>query len=212
VNESFVYNIYSSRDADLGAMTLFMGYNRDRFEVADIASTFDGMKYVTGDGRIAIAWSDTKALKVSTNDLVLSLNMRVKDKISEPSRVFTINAGSEFADITARPYDNFALKMPDVLTSEGSLDITLYNYPNPFSNTTTIVYILPEQGHARLVVTDLYGKTILTLADRQEEAGLHNVTVDPAMQNLSPGIYLYKIIFGSATDTYVKVKKMVFTR
>ena len=210
--EPFVYNIHSSRDAELGAMTLFMEYDQNRFEVIDLVSSLDGMKYVIGDGRIAIAWADTKPLQVNANDLLLSLNMRVKDKISEPSRVFSIKAGSEFADITARPYDDFNLKMSNLLTPGGSQEITMYNFPNPFANTTTIVYSLPEQGHARLVLTDLYGKTIRTLTDQLEKAGSHSLTVDPAVLNMAPGVYLYKIIFESATDTYVKVNKLVFTR
>ena len=74
------------------------------------------------------------------------------------------------------------------------------------------MYSLPEQGHARLVLTDLYGKTIHTLTDQLEKAGSHSLTVDPAVLNMAPGVYLYKIIFESATDTYVKVNKLVFTR
>ena len=212
VGEPFVYNIHCSRDAGLGAMTLFLGYDQNRFEVIGLASTLDGMKYVIGNGRIAIAWADTKPLQVNANDLILSLNMRVKDKIAEPSRVFTIKTGSEFADITARPYDDFNLKMPNLLTPDGSQQITMYNFPNPFANTTTIVYYLPEQGHTRLVLTDLYGKTLRTLTDRLENAGSHSLTVDPSSLNMVPGVYLYKIIFESAADTYVKVNKMVFTR
>jgi hypothetical protein len=126
--------------------------------------------------------------------------------------VFTLQPGSEFADVMANPYDNFELKMSNVLTSDGSQNITLYNYPNPFAGTTTIAYTLPEAGHARLVLTDLYGKTIATLVDQQEKAGSHTVTVDPATLNMTSGVYLYKIIFESATDTFVKVNKMVFTR
>ncbi|MEI7725305.1 MAG: T9SS type A sorting domain-containing protein, partial [Bacteroidota bacterium] len=211
-NEPFVYNIHSSRDADLGAMTLFLGYDQNRYDITGIASATEGMKYSLGEGEISIAWADTKPMKVNSGDLVLSLNMQVKDKISEPSRVFTIKNGSEFADIFASPYDNFDLKMPNVVTPDGSQDISMYNYPNPFANTTTIVYTLPEAGHATLVLTDLYGKTISTLIDQPDKAGSHTVTVDPAALNMMPGVYLYKIIFDSATDTYVKVNKMVFTR
>ncbi|MEI7727773.1 MAG: T9SS type A sorting domain-containing protein, partial [Bacteroidota bacterium] len=198
VGEPFVYNIHSNSNADLGAMTLFMGYDQRLFEVIDIASANEGMKYAFGDGKISIAWADTKPLKVNTGDQLLSLNMRVKDKISEPSRVFTLKPGSEFADIQANRYDNFGLKMSNVVTSDGSQDITLYNYPNPFAGTTTIAYSLPEAGHAKLVLTDLYGKTIRTLVDQQEKAGSHTVTVDPVALNMTPGVYLYKIIFDSA--------------
>jgi hypothetical protein len=212
VSEPFTYDIHSSREAELGAMTLFLGYDQDRFEVIDITSNSEGLKYSFGNGKIAVAWSDTKPMKVNTNDLLLSLNMRTKDKITEPSRVFHIQPGSEFTDVLANPYDNFDLKMPNVVTPGGSQEISLYNYPNPFSGTTNIVYTLPESGHATLVLTDLYGHTIRTLVDQTENAGSYTVTVDPAGLNMTPGVYLYKIIFDSSTDTYVKVNKMVFTR
>ena len=212
VGEPFIYNIHSSREAELGAMTLFMGYDQDRFEVIDITSRSEDLKYKFGDGKIAVAWSDTKPMELKTNDLLLSLNMRTKDKITEPSRVFHIEPGSEFTDVLANPYDNFDLKMPNVVTPGGSQEISMYNYPNPFSGTTNIVYTLPESGHAILVLTDLYGQTIRTLVDQPENAGSYTVTVDPAGLNMTPGVYLYKIIFNSSTDTYVKVNKMVFTR
>ena len=193
-------------------MTLFMGYDKDRYEVMDVASTYDGMKYAIGDGKISIAWADTRALNVKADELLLSMNLRVKDQLAEPSRVFSIRPGSEFSDLSARPYDNFDLKVPDLLTPGNSQELTMYNYPNPFANTTTIVYSLPEAGHARLVLTDLYGKTIRTLTDQQYKAGTHTVMVDPAALHMAPGVYLYKIVFDSPTDTYVKVNKMVFTR
>ncbi|MEI6683200.1 MAG: T9SS type A sorting domain-containing protein, partial [Bacteroidota bacterium] len=212
VNEPFVYDIHSTKVADLGAMTLFMGYDQDRFEVIDIASKLDGMKYVIGDGKISIAWANTKPMKVSSGDLILSLNMKVKQKIDLPERVFSIMTGSEFADILAAPYDNFDLKMADMVTSGGSKEITLFNYPNPFSKKTTIYYTLPEAGNARLVLTDLYGNTVRTLVDKPNAAGAHTVTVDPAELNMASGVYMYKLIFDSSTDTYMKVNKMVLTK
>jgi hypothetical protein len=211
VGEPFVYNIRSGRNAELGAMTLFMGYDNDRFEVVDVASKSEGMKYAFGDGKISIAWADTKPLNVKTDDLLLSLNLRVKDQLAEPTDVFTLRPGSEFADMLASPYTNYDLKMSNVVTP-GTQGLTMYNYPNPFKNTTTILYTLPEAGHVKLVLTDLYGKTMATLADSRYKAGSHAVTVDPAALHMAPGIYLYKIIFDNSIDTQVKVNKMVFTR
>jgi len=212
VGEPFVYNIRSSKDADLGAMTLFLGYDREKYEVIDVDSKLEGMKYALADGKISVAWADTKPLKVASGDLILGLNMRVRNKITEPSQVFAIKPGSEFADILATPYDDFNLKMADVMTPGGPGDISLYNYPNPFAGTTTIVYNLPETGHARLVLTNLYGKVISTLVDQQEKAGSHTIVINPADLNMAPGVYLYKIIFDGSTDTHEKVNKMVFTK
>jgi hypothetical protein len=212
VGETFNYNIRSSRNAELGAMTLFLSYDQSRFEVADVAGAPEGMKYVTGNGRIAIAWADTKPLSVKAGELVVALKMRVKVKITEPSRVFSIQAGSEFADMQARPYDDFDLKMAGIITPGVEGNISMFNYPNPFVTGTTIVYTLPEQGHVKLVLTDLYGKTISTLANEDKKTGTYTVPVDAAGLSLAPGVYLYKIIFNGSNGKSEKVNKMVFTR
>jgi hypothetical protein len=210
--EPFAYNIRSSRSANIGAMTLFLGYDQDRYEVSDITSAYEGLKYVINNGNIAVAWSDTKPLKVNANDLVLSLKMQVKTEISEPSRVFAIRSASEFADIGAIPYESFNLKMQGVMTIGGSKGLAIFNYPNPFVDNTTIVYTLPEPGRVRLVLTDLYGKTISRLADHKDIAGIHTVPFDPSGMNLMPGVYLCKILFDGTTGTEIKVDKMLFTR
>jgi len=212
VGEAFIYNIRSNKEADLGAMTLFLGFDPNHLEIVEIASMYEGLKYECKGGNLSIAWADTKPLKVNKDGLLLSLKLKVKEKMSEPSRIFTIKTGSEFADISAKPYLNFDLKMAGVLTPDGTANLSIFNYPNPFSYNTTIVYTLPEQGRVRLMLTDLYGKTIRTLNDKQEEAGLYTVLVDPDKLNLVPGVYIYKLIFDSAKDNSTKVNKMVFTR
>jgi archaellum component FlaG (FlaF/FlaG flagellin family) len=88
----------------------------------------------------------------------------------------------------------------------------LFNYPNPFNNTTTIVYSLPESGNVKLTITNMYGKTIHTLVDGVQEAGNYTVTVDPSIVKLAPGVYLYQVELQGDNDTYVKTNKMIFTR
>ncbi len=212
VGESFTYTIRSSSAADLGAMTLFLKYDRDRFEVLDLSSAANDMKYVAGDGKIAIVWADTKPLNVNDGDVLFSVNMKVKEKISGSSPVFTIGAGSEFADISANPYENFNLKVSKVQTPDGSQALSMGNYPNPFVNSTSITYTLPASGHVRLVLMDLVGNTIRTLADREENAGVHNLSVDAAALQLAPGVYLYRMTYDNAGSTVVKAQKMVVTR
>lgn len=49
------------------------------------------------------------------------------------------------------------------------------NYPNPFSESTTIVFFVPEQMHTCLNIYDLTGNKICTLADKKFDRGWHSV-------------------------------------
>jgi hypothetical protein len=213
VNTDFNYPIRSNSTSDLGAMTLFMGFNPDRFEVEDVTTSLEGMKYVIRDGEVKLAWSNTSPLKIQGNDPILILRMKAKESISSPSQIFDVKPGSEFADPNAMRYDNFGLKMAGVITSDdNAMGFSIYNFPNPFQNTTDIVYTLPEQGHVRLVLTNLFGEELRILEDGVQTAGSYTVKVNPVDDNLMPGVYLYKIKVDGVTTTYVKTNKMIFTR
>ncbi|MCX6304741.1 MAG: T9SS type A sorting domain-containing protein [Bacteroidetes bacterium] len=213
VEETFAYEIRSNMVAQLGAMTLFMGYDKDRFEVMDVtASSNDEMKYVIEDGNVAIAWADTKPMSVRNNDQLFTLTVKAKAPIAEATQIFNVKTGSEFASPTGTRYDNFDLKMSKVITVGGSNEFSIFNYPNPFSVSTKIVYTLPEDAKVTLVITDMYGKTVRTLVTDFQAAGNYSIAVNAAELNLASGAYLYRIEAAGATDTFVKVNKMIFAR
>jgi len=85
------------------------------------------------------------------------------------------------------------------------------NYPNPFNPTTTICFNLPQAQQVSLVVYDLLGKTVRTLADGMREAGEHTVTWDGRDDNglaASSGIYFYTL----TTPQAKLVRKMTFIK
>ncbi len=213
VEETFAYEIRSNMVAQLGAMTLFMGYDKDRFEVIDVTATSnDEMKYVIEDGNVAIAWADTKPMSVRNNDQLFTLTVKAKAPLAEATSIFNVNTGSEFASPTGIRYDNFDLKMAKVITAGGSKEFSMFNYPNPFNANTKIQYTIPEAGKVTLVITDMFGKTVRTLVDAVQEAGTYTIAVNAADLGLSSGAYLYRIDAVGTTDTYVKVNKMIFAR
>jgi hypothetical protein len=74
-------------------------------------------------------------------------------------------------------------------------------YPNPFAETATIRYTVPA-GPVRLVIFDVLGRRVRTLADRVHSAGTHTITWDGTDGNgraLSAGVYLYRLEAGSET-------------
>jgi hypothetical protein len=80
------------------------------------------------------------------------------------------------------------------------------NYPNPFNPKTIINYELPITNYVDLSVYNLLGQKVATLVSERQPAGYHEVEFNG--QNLSSGVYLYKIEAGGCTD----VKKMILLR
>ncbi|MEI7662470.1 MAG: T9SS type A sorting domain-containing protein, partial [Bacteroidota bacterium] len=212
VGQKFSYEIRNSKPATIGAMTLFMGYDNNLFDVVNVTTSFsDDMKYVIENGNVAIAWSNTNGMTVNDNEPIFTLTVKAKASIAEPTQIFNLKTGSEFADPRGNKLDNFDLKLAKVVTPSAT-EFSMVNFPNPFANHTSILYTLPEAGKVKLVLTNLYGQTIQTLVDEPQTAGAHTVDVNPADFNLNSGVYLYKIEITGATDTYVKSNKMIYTR
>jgi hypothetical protein len=80
------------------------------------------------------------------------------------------------------------------------------NYPNPFNPVTTISYTLRESARIKLTVFNQIGQTVSVIRDDMSSAGRHDVPFQA--ENLSTGIYFYKLEVGS--ETYIR--KMVLLR
>ncbi len=73
------------------------------------------------------------------------------------------------------------------------------NHPNPFNPSTTIQYILPEAGPARLAVYNLLGEEVAVLQDGRQSAGIHELHFDGAA--LPSGVYIYRLQAAGVTQT-----------
>ena len=80
------------------------------------------------------------------------------------------------------------------------------NYPNPFNPATTISFALAKDGHVKLTVFDILGRTVVELIDGVKAAGKHKVIFDA--NDLSSGLYLYRL----ETEQYKQVRKMLLVR
>jgi hypothetical protein len=93
------------------------------------------------------------------------------------------------------------------------------NYPNPFNPSTTIRYAIPsviasgakQSQLVTLKVYDVLGNEVATLVNEEKPAGSYEVNFNSHSdegQNLSSGIYFYKLQAGSLVET----KKMILLR
>lgn len=74
------------------------------------------------------------------------------------------------------------------------------NYPNPFNPVTKINYSLPVDGKVALKIFDVSGREVASLINNEvQNAGYYTVTFNG--QNLSSGVYFYRLTSGNFTQT-----------
>jgi photosystem II stability/assembly factor-like uncharacterized protein len=80
------------------------------------------------------------------------------------------------------------------------------NYPNPFNPSTKITFVLPKAESVKIEIYNTLGQRVKTILNQHMKAGSHDVEFNG--QNLSSGIYYYRIEAGEFQD----VKKMILLR
>jgi len=84
--------------------------------------------------------------------------------------------------------------------------ILFQNTPNPFSETTSISFILPEEEFVEIEIFDIKLNPLGVITQKTFPAGKNTVTFDA--KRLTPGVYFYKMKAGD----FVAVKKMVVSK
>jgi len=73
------------------------------------------------------------------------------------------------------------------------------NYPNPFNPGTEIEFQLHRAGEVSLIVYDVLGREVATLANGTMNAGTYRVPFDG--RGLASGIYYYRLVAGPFSET-----------
>jgi hypothetical protein len=116
----------------------------------------------------------------------------------------TNNSGTGTIVLPVTLVDNIssASDRPELTT-----DYQLYqNYPNPFNGRTTFRYDLKQAGNVSLRLYNLIGQEVATVVNEQQEAGPHTLSMN--FDQLSTGVYIYRLESGSFTDT----RKLILLR
>ena len=95
------------------------------------------------------------------------------------------------------------IALPGILPGQFSLE---QNYPNPFNPSTLIRYGLPHKTVVMLTVFDNLGRSVATLVQGKQEAGVYEVKFDAA--GLSSGVYFCRINAGK----FVQTRKLLMIR
>jgi len=84
---------------------------------------------------------------------------------------------------------------------------TIRNYPDPFVNSTRILYSIPNDSKVSIKIFDMMGREVKTLVNAQMKAGFHEVEFN--REKLNSGIYFYRMEIISNGKRQTETKKMI---
>ncbi|MEE2876223.1 MAG: T9SS type A sorting domain-containing protein [Candidatus Neomarinimicrobiota bacterium] len=104
-------------------------------------------------------------------------------------------SGREFIIVTGPPsFIQGAMDVYDVVPADYRL---AQNFPNPFNAVTTLRFSVPEESAVSIVIYDLLGQKITTLADRTPYGAGNHALIWDGRDNLgnmmSTGVYFYRM-------------------
>jgi len=85
------------------------------------------------------------------------------------------------------------------------------NYPNPFNPETDIFFSLPERTQVSLIIYNILGEKVKTLANGEMDAGTHSIHWngrDEAGSSVASGVYFYRL----KTAMFDQTMKMVLMK
>jgi photosystem II stability/assembly factor-like uncharacterized protein len=88
------------------------------------------------------------------------------------------------------------------------------NYPNPFNPSTQIEFSIPKTSDVKLIVYDILGNIIQTLVNEELKAGIYKVdfSTTGGGNNLSSGVYFYRLSARGGTNEFTETKKMILLK
>lgn len=78
------------------------------------------------------------------------------------------------------------------------------NYPNPFTTFTNINYTLKNSGHVNLKILDIFGREVLTVVDKTQNAGYYSVRVNA--NQLQGNLFFYTLQYENSNP---QTKRMI---
>ena len=143
---------------------------------------------------------DNSAGVILSQETLINGVLRLVSGVFDNTIPFTLGPNATIS------YEGGSLLVPvSIVSNELNVPETFFvdqNYPNPFNPTTTIRFGLPSAADVTIKVFNLLGQEVANLYDYRLSAGVHELQFDA--QNLSSGIYLYRIKAGEV----VSVKRM----
>jgi parallel beta-helix repeat protein len=216
--EEFELPVNVTEYLEVGAISLGLYYPENYLEVLDVTNDAGNIIWSAKEGMVRISWANLAPVYLNEEETMITLHLKSKDvsSLTEPIQI-GLELNSELANGEASVLEDVVLSTSEIVGEVmGVMEYDTKgfylsnNYPNPFTNKTTIQYTIPENGQVKLLVYDMFGKPIAELVNEAQTAGSYKIRFENA--KLKAGVYFYKIEVKSKTGHFSKVKNMIITK
>jgi hypothetical protein len=209
----FELPIRAGHNLAVGAASLAISFNADAVEVlgVDVSgnSKTSNLVYQVQDGVLYVEWYNLNGLELNSDENLFTLKLGVKDVNALSNLQFAVSVESQLGDPNANVLEQTTLTVPKLQLASGLFALSA-NYPNPFNQSTTISYTIPENGKVNLSIYNLIGEKIAEVVNAAQDAGTYSVTLDGT--SLQQGVYTYRLVVNGKSDNYEQSKRMIVTR
>jgi hypothetical protein len=166
-------------------------------------SVASGNIYYTVDGTDPVVWSQNGSGTKSASAKDYSGAWELDENVNVKTRALY---GSILSSLNERSF--FVQKIAGGLKNRYDLwkEITVQNFPNPFSGQTTFNYSIPLGANVRIDIYDLSGRNVANILDDYQEAGSHSIVYDGS--GLIRGIYICRFVVKGSVD-HQKVLRII---
>ena len=221
-SQDFDLPIRVVNETELGAVSLILEIPSDLVEVKDVylKGSINKPDFAVNGNLLTIGWNSTTPVNLSTGADMIVLKLRTTANFTEGNSFRLMLAAdplNELADGSTNVIPD-AILNTDVMTNGnvgideqyGNNGLTLANYPNPFIESTTVLYTLPVDGNVTLEIYDMVGQVVKTLVSKPQTSGNYNLKVDA--RTMSPGVYMLTLRLNNGKVDMVKTIKFVVNK
>jgi len=217
-NQKFELPMRVGTSMEVGAVSMILRIPSVLVNVQDVmvnGSSVAADWTVNGD-ELRIGWYSSMPINVAAKENLITLKLMTTETFKPEQSIdieLPFNPLNELADGNFKVVDRATLEVAKVgnltVGITDHLDfvgLTISNYPNPFSNSTTVAYTLPVDGKVSIVVYNELGQSVMTLIDANQNAGKYTIPMNSSM--LRPGIYLAKLMLANKNGNLVGTVKL----
>ncbi len=193
-----------------GAITLNFNYPSDIIEIIGVTSNGNDLEFNINKGIISVGYYNENGININEN-ILLSIKFRTKPLINNKIIDLSLNNENEIADINGQVINNLNLEYPSIKVVENIDEFILEdNYPNPFSDISTIRVYVPEDASVNFTILNSIGIEMKTVLNEKLTRGWHEIKIKAT--DYPQGAYMYRIKAVGLNKTFEQTRRMIIIR